>query len=96
MNYGVDSSYTMHVGDMCIAYYDIKNPKFGISEYAVDDYKHSMENMGCMIIFAIVCAWFGFYIKKNGTNIENIKKGLIVVVATLVILFIIVIKNEVS
>lgn len=65
VNYGVDLTYKMHVGDSCVAYYDIKNPNFAISKHSVKQYSRSAEIMGCMILFATASAWFTWYIKKG-------------------------------
>jgi len=95
VNYGADLSNHIQVGDTCIAYYDIKDPGFVTAGDSPNNYAKSIQNMGCLILFAIVSIWFVYYIKKEKITMERFAKALLVLIIVMIIVFIVVIKNEI-
>lgn len=95
VNFGADTSFGMRVNDRCVAYYDINNPGYAVSQSSVDNYANSIESMGCVIVFAAACAYFGYTVKKSRLTGEGAEKGLIAVAVVLVLACIMVIKNAI-
>lgn len=96
VHYGTDYARNKKVGDTCVAYYDINNHSYAISEHSVDDYAKSCQNGAGLIAFAIIAVWFVYYIKKEEMTKERIEKGLMILVIALILACIILIKNEIS